>query len=191
MRGQSYSGRIAPRRRTTIDLRVTGRAGEPLTVEAEFPGSAPVPGAGDGVPPARTSGDVQTTGSMPPENASGSASRRDAATSARDGRAPRQLRSALPLQPARTAPLTTDKLREHLGRLGDSGYVLGAFRNALKGDVILPIGELNRLRRELTRALDAARAPHRMEHAHAWPEILAASEPAPLVPGAPGAPERG
>ncbi len=59
-------------------------------------GSAPVPGAGAGVPPARTfdartsSGDAIRTMSVPE-----SPSRRDAATSARDGRAPRNLPAAI------------------------------------------------------------------------------------------------
>ena len=51
----------------------------------------------------------------------------------------------------------TEKLREHLGRFGESGYALGELENALEGEVILPIGELNRLRRELVFQLDAAR----------------------------------
>jgi len=64
--------------------------------------------------------------------------------------------SAIPLQPARTAPLTSEKLREHLGRFGESPFALGELRNDLKGALILPIGELNRLRRELAALLDAA-----------------------------------
>jgi len=69
------------------------------------------------------------------------------------------VQSAIVLQPARTAPLTPEKLREHLGRLGDSIYELGALRSGIEGAVILPIGELNRLRRELVFQLDAGRAP--------------------------------
>ncbi|HEY5893027.1 MAG TPA: U32 family peptidase [Chthoniobacterales bacterium] len=74
-----------------------------------------------------------------------------------------EIRSNIPLAEARTAPLTTEKLREHLGRLGDSGYVLGDFQNQIEGAVILPIGELNRMRRELVFALDAARKVCRRE----------------------------
>ena len=72
--------------------------------------------------------------------------------------------SALSLEAARTAPLTTEKLREHLGRFGDTAYALGELRNELEGGVILPIGELNRLRRELVFQLDTARAVQRTEH---------------------------
>ena len=71
--------------------------------------------------------------------------------------------SALHLQTARTAPLTTEKLRDHLGRFGDSIYELGELVNELEGEVILPIGELNRLRRELVFQLDVARNVSRPE----------------------------
>ena len=66
--------------------------------------------------------------------------------------------SAIPLQLARTAPLTPEKLREHLGRFGESPFTLGALQNDLEGALILPIGELNRLRRELAALLDARAA---------------------------------
>ncbi len=85
------------------------------------------------------------------------------------------VRSAMPLQAARTAPLTTEKLREHLGRFGGSVYKLGELRNKLEGDVILPIAELNRLRRELVHQLDSQRAGERRERrgtvAEIFPEI--------------------
>jgi putative protease len=108
---QSFTGRIEPRRRASVDLSVGGRAGEPLEVR---------------------------TGAV-------------------------AVKSSIPLQTARTAPLTVDKLREHLGRFGDSAYELGDFHCAVEGEVILPIGELNRLRRELVFQLDAARAVTRRE----------------------------
>ncbi|MEP6670830.1 MAG: DUF3656 domain-containing protein [Chthoniobacter sp.] len=73
------------------------------------------------------------------------------------------VKSGIPLQAARTAPLTVEKLRDHLGRLGDSAYELGELLCELEGEVILPIGELNRLRRELVFQLDAARSVTRHE----------------------------
>lgn len=103
---KSFAGKIEPRRRERLDLRVSGRAGEPLMVEA----------AGAGV------------------------------------------RSAILLETARTAPLTTEKLREHLGRFGESVFALGDLKNDLEGEVILPIGELNRMRRELVGKLEARRS---------------------------------
>jgi putative protease len=89
--------------------------------------------------------------------------------------------SSILLQTARTAPLTTEKLRDHLGRFGESAYTLDQLENALGGEVILPIGELNRLRRELIFQLDAKREVRRQEGHRPVSEILAAvrtSEPA-------------
>jgi putative protease len=117
---QSFSGRIEPRRRIAVELRVSGSAGAPLKVEA------------NGV----------------------------------------AVESKIALETARTAPLTDTKLREHLGRFGDSAYELGPLHNELAGEVILPIGELNRLRRELVFALDAAREVPRPESATTVREIL-------------------
>jgi putative protease len=82
------------------------------------------------------------------------------------------VKSAIPLQTARTAPLTLEKLREHLGRLGDSIYELGELHSSLEGEVILPIGELNRLRRELVFQLDAARAVSRREETTSVDSII-------------------
>jgi putative protease len=57
--------------------------------------------------------------------------------------------SIMPLQAAEKRPLTGDSLRAQLGRLGDTEFELGALENRLVGEVILPVSELNRLRREL------------------------------------------
>jgi putative protease len=59
------------------------------------------------------------------------------------------LQSGIPLEPARTRPLTDESLRAQLGKLGETSFVLGEVRNELEGDVILPLAELNRLRREM------------------------------------------
>ena len=83
------------------------------------------------------------------------------------------VKSAMSLQVARTAPLTAEKVREHLGRFGDSVYELGGFHSKIEGDVILPIGELNRLRRELVFQLDAARSVSRREGAASVDAIVA------------------
>jgi putative protease len=69
-----------------------------------------------------------------------------------------QLDSAVALAPAENQPLTPDRLREQLGRLGGTPFKLGAFTSHLEGDVIIPLSELNRLRREIATALDALRA---------------------------------
>jgi len=64
--------------------------------------------------------------------------------------------SSMALQVAQKRPLTDTTLREQLGRLGGTGYELGALENRLEGEVIVPVSELNRLRRELVEKLDAA-----------------------------------
>jgi putative protease len=180
---QSYAGRVEPRRRTLIDLRVTGRAGEPMTLEAGVPGSTRVSRVGRGVLPRRTSESVEGRESVPVADASESSFRRDAETNTRDAYGTRSIRSTLLLEAARTAPLTPEKLREHLGRFGDTAYVLGELHNDLEGDVILPIAELNRLRRALVAELDAARQSERIERAQSWRDVFG-SEPAPEHPAA-------
>ncbi len=84
--------------------------------------------------------------------------------------------SGIPLQAAHSAPLTTDKLRAHLGKLGDTRFELSELHNELSGDVILPISELNRLRRELAFQLEAAGKHERAESAATWQEVFGANE---------------
>jgi putative protease len=69
-----------------------------------------------------------------------------------------QLESAMPLAPAQKQPLTTERLREQLGRLGGTPFALGGLRNELQGEVILPMSELNRLRRQLAVEMESLRA---------------------------------
>ncbi len=66
------------------------------------------------------------------------------------------LQSAVPLDAARNRPLTEAGLRDPLGRLGETPFVLGTVRCALEGETILPVSELNRLRREAVAALEKA-----------------------------------
>jgi len=91
------------------------------------------------------------------------------------------VKSMIPLQTARTAPMTDEKLREHLGRFGEHPYALGELRNELAGDVILPISELNRVRRELAFALDAAHQHRRAESSQTWREVFAAQDQSPVT----------
>ncbi|HWD93566.1 MAG TPA: DUF3656 domain-containing protein [Verrucomicrobiae bacterium] len=65
--------------------------------------------------------------------------------------------SAMPLAAAEKQPLTTERLREQLGRLGGTPFKLGALKNFLSGEVLLPISELNRLRREVVAELERQR----------------------------------
>ena len=72
-----------------------------------------------------------------------------------------QSASTLLLAPADNQPLTTERLRDQLGRLGGTPFSLGELHNHLEGAVILPVSELNRLRRETIAALEhlAAQPP--------------------------------
>lgn len=89
--------------------------------------------------------------------------------------------SQMPLAAARNQPLTSEKLREQLGRLGGTPFCLGALENALEGAVILPASELNRLRRELVAALEKCRReplrwnlrPERLIQGGRWVDGLA------------------
>jgi putative protease len=66
--------------------------------------------------------------------------------------------SAMPLAKAEKQPLTMDRLREQLGRLGGTPFRLGALRNELAEGAMLPVSELNRLRRETVAGLERQRA---------------------------------
>ncbi|PTY08215.1 peptidase U32 [Opitutaceae bacterium EW11] len=69
-----------------------------------------------------------------------------------------QQQSAQPLLEAKTQPLTPDRLREQLGRLGGTPFRLGNLEYSLEGNAILPLSELNRLRREGLAELERQRS---------------------------------
>lgn len=66
--------------------------------------------------------------------------------------------STMPLAVAERRPLTAERLREQLGRLGGTPFHLGGLENRLEGAVLLPVRELNRLRREAAAELERQRA---------------------------------
>lgn len=68
-----------------------------------------------------------------------------------------QVSSQMPLVAAHSKPLTPERLQEQLGRLGNTPFKLGSFTNALEGDVMIPVSELNRLRRTLVETLETLR----------------------------------
>jgi len=75
-----------------------------------------------------------------------------------------QLESTMPLQIAHSQPLTGDRLRQQLGRLGNTPFRLETLEAHLSGDLLLPVSELNRLRREIVTQLETLRAqPHRWQ----------------------------
>ncbi|MFC4601613.1 DUF3656 domain-containing U32 family peptidase [Cohnella hongkongensis] len=65
--------------------------------------------------------------------------------------------SELPLERAEKRPLGHEVLSEQLGRLGGTLYRLDQLEVGLKGDVIVPKSELNRIRREAVERLEAMR----------------------------------
>ena len=66
-----------------------------------------------------------------------------------------KLSSAIPLAAARNRPLTLESLRDQLSRLGGTPFHLGDLAVDLPQPVILPVSEINRLRRELVTRLSA------------------------------------
>jgi putative protease len=68
-----------------------------------------------------------------------------------------QVASSILLAVAEKQPLDGARLASQLGRLGGTPFKLGELRNLLEGAVILPVSELNRLRREVVAELDRLR----------------------------------
>lgn len=64
------------------------------------------------------------------------------------------VQSGSPLDAARNQPLTTEKLAAQLGKLTDTPFEMEAIENQLRGDVIISLGELNRLRRVVVTDLE-------------------------------------
>jgi putative protease len=69
-----------------------------------------------------------------------------------------KVESSMPLAKAEKQPLTTERLRAQLGRLGGTPFKLGELKNNLSGEILLPVSELNRLRREIAGELNRLRS---------------------------------
>jgi U32 family peptidase len=69
-----------------------------------------------------------------------------------------QVESAMPLVEAHSKPLTADRLLEQLGRLGNTPLRLEDLSNHLQGEVLVPVSELNRMRRDIVDRLLAMRS---------------------------------
>jgi putative protease len=82
--------------------------------------------------------------------------------------------STMPLSKAEARPLNTERLREQLGRLGGTPFALANLDNLLTGDVLLPVSELNRMRRQAVSELEALRA--RLVR---WTQCRPSSDPGP------------
>ncbi|AVH70936.1 U32 family peptidase [Nostoc sp. 'Lobaria pulmonaria (5183) cyanobiont'] len=69
-----------------------------------------------------------------------------------------QVESAISLVEAHTKPLNTERLQEQFGRLGNTPFCLGTLTNHLSGAIMLPVSELNRMRREIVVQLEELRS---------------------------------
>jgi U32 family peptidase len=69
-----------------------------------------------------------------------------------------QVESEISLVEAHTKPLTTQRLQEQLGRLGNTPFCLGDLTNNVKGALMLPVSELNRMRRDIVTQLEKLRS---------------------------------
>lgn len=65
--------------------------------------------------------------------------------------------SKIPLQPARSRPLTLEVLSDQLNRMGNTSFYLTEIQSNLDTGLMLPLSELNRLRRETVEKLTRAR----------------------------------
>ncbi|XHR85275.1 MAG: DUF3656 domain-containing protein [Gloeotrichia echinulata GP01] len=68
-----------------------------------------------------------------------------------------QVESEILLVEAHTKPLTPERLQEQLGRLGNTPFSLGKLTNHIGGAIMLPVSELNRMRRQIVTELEELR----------------------------------
>lgn len=66
-----------------------------------------------------------------------------------------QVASEMVLGKAEKQPLSSERLQDQFERLGGTPFRLGGLKNHLEGNVILPVSELNRLRRDAVQQLEA------------------------------------
>ncbi|MBD0262162.1 MAG: U32 family peptidase [Tolypothrix sp. Co-bin9] len=80
-----------------------------------------------------------------------------------------QVESTISLVEAHTKPLTKERLHEQFARLGNTPFCLAELTNNLKDGIMVPVSELNRMRREIVTQLEEMRSlPKRWQvHSHA------------------------
>ncbi|MEA5569298.1 U32 family peptidase [Anabaena sp. UHCC 0399] len=97
-----------------------------------------------------------------------------------------QVKSEIPVVEAHTKPLHIERIKEQFGRLGNTPFHLGTLTNHLSGNVMLPVSELNRMRREIVTQLEELRSqPKRWElnsHASFQDLLPPTSPPSPTSP---------
>ena len=65
-----------------------------------------------------------------------------------------KIESTIPLQKAEQRPLTEEFLTKQLGRLGNTSFELGTLYFGIEGEVMLPVSEVNKMRRSLVEQLE-------------------------------------
>lgn len=96
-----------------------------------------------------------------------------------------QVESAISLVAAHTKPLDTERLQEQFGRLGNTPFRLRTLTNHLSGAVMVPVSELNRMRREVVTQLEELRSqPKRWQlRSHvSFQDLLPLYLPSPISP---------
>jgi len=69
-----------------------------------------------------------------------------------------RVESTISLVEAHTKPLTKERLHEQFARLGNTPFCLAHLTNNLKNGIMLPVSELNRMRREIVTQLEEMRS---------------------------------
>ena len=69
-----------------------------------------------------------------------------------------QVESEILLVEAHNKPLTTERLQEQFGRLGNTPFYLKELTNSINGGLMLPVSELNKMRREIVVKLEELRS---------------------------------
>ncbi|AFY53718.1 collagenase-like protease [Rivularia sp. PCC 7116] len=69
-----------------------------------------------------------------------------------------KVESGIVLVEAHNKPLTTERLTEQFGRLGNTPFYLKDVTNCINGGLMLPVSELNKMRREIVTKLEELRS---------------------------------
>ncbi|MFM7406843.1 MAG: DUF3656 domain-containing protein [Cuspidothrix sp.] len=86
-----------------------------------------------------------------------------------------KIASEILLVEAHTKPLTSEKLQEQFGRLGNTPFYLQGLENNLIGNVMLPVSELNKMRREIVTHLEELRSKPKLwqlNHHAKWRDLI-------------------
>lgn len=86
-----------------------------------------------------------------------------------------KIESEIFLVEAHSKPLTDQKLQQQFGRLGNTPFYLKTLKNHLFGNLMLPVSELNRMRREIVIKLTELRTKTKLwqlNHHSKWQDLI-------------------